>query len=171
MAQTLSYPHYQEIHLKKCQEMPSVQYFFLRFYLSPFSPQSPPVHSCIFFVVGPSSCGMWDAASAWFKEQCHVCAQDLNQQNTGPPAVECTNLTTWPRGQPQSVQYFTPLQTNKLVCQFHEWEDRLRDSWNLDKTLFIIAQKTPTALCSPLYCTHKVKGGHAKRSRKILHTN
>uniref|UniRef100_A0A9L0SMY6 Oxysterol binding protein 2 n=1 Tax=Equus caballus TaxID=9796 RepID=A0A9L0SMY6_HORSE len=23
-----------------------------------------PVHSCIFFVVGPSSCGMWEAASA-----------------------------------------------------------------------------------------------------------
>uniref|UniRef100_A0A9L0R6C6 RRM domain-containing protein n=2 Tax=Equus TaxID=9789 RepID=A0A9L0R6C6_HORSE len=41
--------------------------------------QSPPVHSCIFFVVGPSSCGMWDTASAWFDEQCHVCAQDLNQ--------------------------------------------------------------------------------------------
>uniref|UniRef100_A0A9L0IRA6 Acylphosphatase n=1 Tax=Equus asinus TaxID=9793 RepID=A0A9L0IRA6_EQUAS len=25
----------------------------------------PPVHSCLFFVVGSSSCGMWDAASAW----------------------------------------------------------------------------------------------------------
>ena len=29
----------------------------------PFSPQSPLVHSCIFLVVGLSSCGMWDAAS------------------------------------------------------------------------------------------------------------
>ena len=44
-------------------------FFILRFYFFPFSPQSPPVHSCIFFVVGPSSCGMWDAASAWFDEQ------------------------------------------------------------------------------------------------------
>src|SRR3712207_9000465 len=35
-----------------------------------FPPQSPPVHSCIFFVVGSSSCGMWDAASAWLDEQC-----------------------------------------------------------------------------------------------------
>ena len=27
-------------------------FFFLRFYFFPFSPQSPQVHSCIFFVVG-----------------------------------------------------------------------------------------------------------------------
>ena len=74
--------------------------FFLRFYFFPFSPQRPPVHSCIFFVVGPSSCGMWDAASAWFDEQCHVRAQDLNQRNTGPPAAECANLTTRPWSQP-----------------------------------------------------------------------
>uniref|UniRef100_A0A9L0IGC8 Autophagy related 7 n=1 Tax=Equus asinus TaxID=9793 RepID=A0A9L0IGC8_EQUAS len=60
----------------------------------------PPVHSCIFFVVGPSSCGMWDAASAWFDEQCHVRAQDSNQRNTGPPAAEHANLTTRPRGVP-----------------------------------------------------------------------
>ncbi|XP_070131978.1 EEF1A lysine methyltransferase 2 isoform X3 [Equus przewalskii] len=44
--------------------------------------------------------GMWDAASAWFDEQCHVRAQDSNQQNAGPPAAECANLTTRPRGQP-----------------------------------------------------------------------
>nr|XP_044617552.1 craniofacial development protein 1 isoform X2 [Equus asinus] len=48
-----------------------------------------------------SGCGMWDAASAWFDEQCHVPAQDLNQRNTGPPAAECANLTTRPRGRPQ----------------------------------------------------------------------
>ncbi|XP_070084278.1 nuclear distribution protein nudE-like 1 isoform X3 [Equus przewalskii] len=43
---------------------------------------------------------MWDAASAWFDEQCHVRAQDSNQRNTGPPAAERTDLTTRPRGQP-----------------------------------------------------------------------
>ena len=75
-------------------------FFFLRFYFFPFSPQSPPVHSCIFFVVGPSSCGMRDTASAWFDEQCHVRAQDSKQRNTGPPAAECANLTTRPRGRP-----------------------------------------------------------------------
>ena len=37
-----------------------------------------------FLVVGPSSCGMWDAASTWPDEWCHVHAQDLNQQNAGP---------------------------------------------------------------------------------------
>ena len=56
-----------------------VLFFFFKDLIFPFSPQSPPVHSCIFFVVGPSSCGMWDAASAWFDEQCHVRAQDSNQ--------------------------------------------------------------------------------------------
>uniref|UniRef100_A0A8C4PRE4 E1A-binding protein p400 N-terminal domain-containing protein n=1 Tax=Equus asinus asinus TaxID=83772 RepID=A0A8C4PRE4_EQUAS len=79
----------------------------------------PLVHSCIFFVVGPSSCGTWDAASAWFDEQCHVRAQDSNQRNTGPPAAERANLTTWPRGQPLlsffiSAQCLAPLHA--LSC-------------------------------------------------------
>ena len=72
---------------------------FKDFIFSFFSPK-PLVHSCIIFIVGPSSCGMWDAASAWFDEQCHVCAQDSHQRNTGPPAAEHANLTTQPRGQP-----------------------------------------------------------------------
>ena len=75
-------------------------FFFLKILFFPFSPQSPPVHSCVFFVVGSSSCGMWDAASAWSDEQCHVRAQDSNRRNTGPPAAERANLTTRPRGQP-----------------------------------------------------------------------
>ena len=75
----------------------SFHYFFLDFFLKgffifPFSPQSPPVHSCIFFVVGPSSRGMWDSASAWFDEQCHGRAQDSNQRNTGLPAAEHANF-------------------------------------------------------------------------------
>ena len=73
---------------------PGLIFFFLRFCFFPFSPQSPLVHSYIFFVVGPSGCGMWDAASAWFDEQCHVCAHD------SLPAAERTNLTAWPQGQP-----------------------------------------------------------------------
>src|SRR3712207_8045627 len=80
--------------------------FFFKILFFPFSPQSTLVHSCIFFVVGPSSCGMWDAASVWFDEQCHVRAQDSNQQNTGPPAAERANLTTQPRGQPPTAKYF-----------------------------------------------------------------
>ena len=32
--------------------------FFLKNFTFPFSPQSPPVHSCIFLAVGPSSRGM-----------------------------------------------------------------------------------------------------------------
>ena len=52
--------------------------FFFKDFISPFSLQSLLVHSCIFLVVGPSSCGMWDAASAWLDEQCHVRTQDSN---------------------------------------------------------------------------------------------
>ena len=74
--------------------------FFFKILFFPFSPQSPPVHSCIFLVVGPSSCGMCNAASLWPDEQCHVHAQDSNRRNTGPPAAERANLTTWPRGRP-----------------------------------------------------------------------
>ena len=81
-------------------------FFYLRFYFFHFSPQSPPVHRCIFFIVGPSSCGMWDAASVWFDEQCHVCAQNLNQWNTGPPAAEHMKLTTRPWGQPLKLLLF-----------------------------------------------------------------
>ena len=39
---------------------------------------------------------MWDAASVWPDEQCHVRAQDSNQRNTGPPAEERTNSTMGP---------------------------------------------------------------------------
>ena len=80
-----------------------VEFFFFSF----FFPKPPPVHSCIFLVVGPSSCGMWDAASAWFDEQCHVCAQDSNQRNTGPRAAEHVNLTTLPQGQLPACGIFT----------------------------------------------------------------
>ena len=36
-------------------------YLFLKdFIFFLFLPKAPPVHSCIFFVVGPSRCGMWE---------------------------------------------------------------------------------------------------------------
>ena len=66
--------------------------------------------------MGPSSCGMWDAASAWLDEQRHVRTQDSNQQNTGPPAVERVNLTTRPQGQPQ----FFPFLSYSLINSFSE---------------------------------------------------
>ena len=55
-------------------------FFFLLFL--PKSPQNMVVY---FLVVGPSSCGIWDAASTQPYEQCHGCAQDLNLGNPGPP--------------------------------------------------------------------------------------
>ncbi|XP_070103527.1 cardiolipin synthase (CMP-forming) isoform X6 [Equus caballus] len=77
----------------------------------------PPVHSCVFFVVGSSSCGMWDAASAWSDEQCHVRAQDSNRRNTGPPAAERANLTTRPRGQP-----LVDTILKKLTIKYGMWK-------------------------------------------------
>ena len=62
--------------------------------------------------MGPSSCGMWDAASAWFDEQCHVRAQYSKQGNTGPPAAEHANLTTRPRGQPR---YFVTFKSWQII--------------------------------------------------------
>ena len=49
-----------------------------------FSPK-PPSTQLYILVVGPSSCGMWDATSAWPDERCRVRAQDLNRWNPGPP--------------------------------------------------------------------------------------
>ena len=71
--------------------------------------------------MGPSSCGTWDAASAWFDEQCHVRAQDSNQRNTGPPAAEHTNLTTRPRGQPSPLIFedpYTSQRVDQIACGF-----------------------------------------------------
>ena len=65
--------------------------------------------------MGPSSCGMWDAASAWFDEQCHVRAQDSNQRDTGPPAAERANLTTRPRGQPLSLTTFKIIYLSSIL--------------------------------------------------------
>ena len=85
--------------------------FFLKILFFPFSPQSPPVHSCIFFLVGPSICGMWDTASVGLDEKYHVRAQDSNQRNTGPPAAERANLTTWPQGQSLNDVFLKLLKT------------------------------------------------------------
>ena len=58
------------------KHLPSAFFFFL---LLLFLPKATQVHNCIFLVVGPSGCAMWEATSAWPDEQCHVCAQDPNQ--------------------------------------------------------------------------------------------
>ena len=59
---------------------------FFKDFIFPFSPQRPPVHSCIYFLaVGPSSCGTWNATSAWLDERCHLRAQDPNHGNPRPP--------------------------------------------------------------------------------------
>ena len=102
-------------YLKALKDINSFSFFFQVLFISFFS-QSPPVQSCMFFVVGPSSCGMWDAASAWPDEQCHVCSQDPNQRNTGLPAVERMNLTTF---KPLSITFYIQVISFKyLIAKF-----------------------------------------------------
>ena len=61
----------------KLAQLSTLQFFlFFKDFIFSFFSQSSLVHSCIFLVVGPSSCGVWDAASAWLDGQCHVRAQD-----------------------------------------------------------------------------------------------
>ena len=56
-------------------EVAALDFFFFCFISStPF-----PSHTQLYILVaGPSNCGMWDAASTWPDEQCHVRAQDPN---------------------------------------------------------------------------------------------
>ena len=64
---------------------------FLNFIFFLFSPKALRYLVVHFLVVGPSSCGMWDAASAWLGEWCHVRAQDSNWRNPGlPKQSACT---------------------------------------------------------------------------------
>ena len=49
--------------------------FIFLFFLLPEAPQ----YIVVYFSVGPSSYGMWDAASSWPDDRCHVCAQDPNR--------------------------------------------------------------------------------------------
>ena len=63
----------------------SLLLFFFKDFIFPFSPQSSPIDSCMFLDVGPSTDGMWDAATAWPDERCRVGTQDPNRQNPEPP--------------------------------------------------------------------------------------
>ena len=67
---------------------------------------------------------MWDAASAWSDEQCHVRAQDSNQRNTGPPAAERTNLTTRPQGQPQMYKHLSTTDYVSNMVLVPGWLER-----------------------------------------------
>ena len=89
--------------------------FFKDFIFFFFSPK-PPVHGCIFVVVGPSSCGMWDAALAWPDEWCHVRAQDPNQETLGCRRGACkfNHSATGPA--PRSI--FLTQSFHKLILTY-----------------------------------------------------
>ena len=57
----------------------TVFFFFNDFIFFLFLPKAPRyivVYSSLWALLVVA---LWDAASAWFDEQCHVCDQDLNQ--------------------------------------------------------------------------------------------
>ena len=91
-----------------------------------FSPK-PSITYLHILGVGPSSCGMWDAASAWLDEWCHVCAQDPNQWNPGPLKWRVLkNLTTWPWGQLPHNEFFDYLHVQgTMLCV----EDTKEQKW------------------------------------------
>ena len=72
--------------------------FFLKLLCFLLLPKAPRYIVVYFSVVGPSSCGMRDAASAWPDERGRVGAQDPNLGNPGPPeqSLELTHSATGP---------------------------------------------------------------------------
>ena len=62
----------------------SVFCFFLKISFFLFLPKAPQYIVVYILVVGPSSYGTWNAASAWLDELCRVRAQDPNRWNPGP---------------------------------------------------------------------------------------
>ena len=84
-----------------CQVFSTVN-FFNRFF-SAFSPQTPPVHSCIFYlwVLLVVACGMPPQRGLTSSA---MSAPGIRTSKPRAAEVECTNLTTWPWGRPpQSV--------------------------------------------------------------------
>ena len=78
--------------------------FFLRFYFFFFSPKPS---SCIFLVVGPSSCGMWHVgrrlSMTWRGVPCpHPGSKPAKPWAT---EAECRNLTSQPWGQPHKILF------------------------------------------------------------------
>ena len=99
-------------------------YFIFKDFICPFSPQSPPVHSCTFLAAGPPSRGMRDAAPAWPDEQCHIRAQDSNRRNPGPPkqSSEVNHSATRPAPEWFHSFMFPPAMDERLSflhpCQY-----------------------------------------------------
>ena len=113
-----------------------------------FHPKAPS-YIVVYSSCSPTGSAMWDTASAWLDEQCHVHALDLNQRNSGPPAAERANLTTLPRGQPQ----VTPL---------------LLLSWTLYRRGHVVWTLGPSGSSHGLcfcYWKFKAKGVHLRKLR------
>ena len=74
---------------RKSDEKRQFKKFFFLLFL-PLSPQ----YIVVYLVVGPSSCGISDAASAWPDVRCHVRPEDLNPMK--PWAAELNHSVVGP---------------------------------------------------------------------------
>ena len=73
-------------------------FFFLkRFCFSFFLPKAMWGHSCVFLVVGPCSCGMCDAASAWLDER-PMSATRIQTSETLGHGSRALELNHWDTG-------------------------------------------------------------------------
>ena len=110
------HPHY----LSDFNSWGQNNFFFLILFFF-VSLQSPLEHSCVFLVVGPSSCGTWDAASAWPWEVPHPCP-GFELAKSWAAQAEHTDLTTQPWGWPPKITFvlILPLCLFCLVFSIRE---------------------------------------------------
>ena len=72
--------------------------------------------------MAPSSCGMWEAASAWLDERCHVWPRIRTSKPWGAE-VELENLTTQPQGGPShQIFKYTDMKVSSIMSFENCWE-------------------------------------------------
>ena len=70
--------------------------------------------------MGPSSCGTWDATSAWLDERCHVHAQSPNWWNPGPRKRSVGTEPLGHRAHPQHVHSYFNSSSSGLHWVWHQ---------------------------------------------------
>ena len=146
------------------------QFFFFKIFS--FFSQSPPVHSCVFLVVGPSSCGMWDATSAWLDEWRHIRAQDSNRWNSGLPKQNMRTLTTQPWGQPPPTFLIIKISIicDKIELIVHNTDPTIRGK-NKENKMYKINMNSHWLLIHNMntttYSTHSNISSHIQSCFKL----
>ena len=81
-------------------ELTTVANLLFSFLSTFFFSLNPPSTELYILVVGPSSCGMWDAASMWPDDWRPCLRPGFEPAKPWVTVAECANLTTRPQGWP-----------------------------------------------------------------------